>query len=224
MSCQDRQESLNDLVDGSLGAREALAVEEHLLGCTECRAEVEGLRRLLDSVASLPPAVEPPRDLWPAIGGRIANGRPGARGVLGGIALAGRWPAAAAAVLLLAAVAITSVLWRTGPPEDAGQAFPDAMTAVVPASVSPDLREAEQEFQRATAKLLAALESRRSELSPGTIVVLQDNLRIINEAIARTGAALQDDPANARLGRMLTAMYATKVDLLQKAARIPGPA
>ncbi len=224
MSCQERNENLNDFVDGSLDARAALAVEEHLLSCPGCREEVEALQSLLDATAALPRRLEPPRDLWPAIGARIAGGVAGARGSSGDVAAWRRWPAVAAAILILAGVAGTSVLWRTGPAKTTAPGLVDVMPAASRADLPPDLREAEAEFQRATAKLLAALEQRKPQLSPQTLDVFEQNLRIINQAIARTGAALENDPANVRLGRMLTAMYATKVDLLQKAARIPGPA
>ncbi|MDQ6738637.1 MAG: hypothetical protein M3Z30_13185, partial [Gemmatimonadota bacterium] len=48
------------------------------------------------------------------------------------------------------------------------------------------------------ATLHDALEARRGQLNPGTVAVIEQNLRVINDAIRQSRAALAKDP-NSRL-------------------------
>lgn len=204
MNCPQWEERLNDFVDGSSATNDAIAVEQHLLVCTGCREETADLRSVLRAAALLPRRIDPGRDLWRGIESTLLS------------PLAGRlWPGMAAAMLILVAAAVTSTLWRVEP-SDPG--------APAPLAATPDLRAAEEEFRRATVQLMAALERRKADLSPQTIADLEASLHVVNQAIAETGAALARDPTNHRLGRLLTDIYATKVDLLSKAVRIPGAA
>ncbi len=94
---------------------------------------------------------------------------------------------------------------------------------VAPAGlVPPDLEATEAEFSRAAENLLAALEAQRDRIPPETLSLVEENLRAINEAISETHRAMESDPDNARLGRLMRAMYHTKMRLLQGAAEIPS--
>lgn len=207
MSCPQWEERLNDFVDGSLATSETLAVEEHLLSCDGCRAQAESLRTVLRTAAALPRWIEPERNLWPA----IAQGlhRPRLRRV---------WPGAAAAALILAATAVTSTFWRT----TSTPAMPDPVVDASYLDGSAELKEAEQEFRNATVKLMAALERRKADLPPRTIAEIEENLRVLNKAIAETGAAVARDPENRQLGRLLTNIYSTRLQVLSNAVRGHG--
>jgi len=210
MTCPQWEERINDFADGSSEAAEALAVQRHLDSCPGCRQEAEALRSLLRAAACLPRRIEPDRDLWPGLAARMR--RPlGSR----------LWPGIAAAVMILAAGAATSTLWRSAP---AGAESPATVTAARYLSGDPGLREAEEEFMKATVKLMAALERRKADLPPGTLADIEESLRVVNLAIAETGAALARDPRNRHLERLLTGIYATRLDLLSRAVRVPGAA
>jgi hypothetical protein len=69
-------EELSRLLDGDLDASASSALESHLAGCAECRAELEALRDLVARTRTLEDQ-PPERDPWPAIAARLApRGRP----------------------------------------------------------------------------------------------------------------------------------------------------
>jgi hypothetical protein len=65
-------ERLNDLVDGRLDATADADVRAHLAACEDCRAQVDGLRRLGIAAAELPSAIDPPGALWDDVATTIA--------------------------------------------------------------------------------------------------------------------------------------------------------
>jgi len=72
---------LSAYLDGELPAREEHAVEEHLAGCPGCRAELHGLRTVVDRLQGLQRAT-PPAALGSAVARRVAvEARP--KGLLG---------------------------------------------------------------------------------------------------------------------------------------------
>jgi hypothetical protein len=77
----------------------------------------------------------------------------------------------------------------------------------------------EAAFQRAAEELTQTLEQRRNELSPTALAVVEQNLRIIDEAIRETQEALAVDPRNERVAELLWASWEKKIDLLKRAAQ-----
>lgn len=71
MNCERAQMLLNDFVDGVLSHDENRQLEAHLSGCDKCRDQLRRLQAVLHKAAHLPKTIEPPRDLWPEIEGRI---------------------------------------------------------------------------------------------------------------------------------------------------------
>jgi anti-sigma factor RsiW len=51
-TCRELSSLLSAHLDGELAVAEESALREHLAGCTACRAELESLRRLAESVAA----------------------------------------------------------------------------------------------------------------------------------------------------------------------------
>lgn len=78
----------------------------------------------------------------------------------------------------------------------------------------------EQEYRRTVDGLHAELQARRERLSPETVAIIEKNLRIIDAAILEARAALEADPSNAELPLMLSGVYRTKVELLQRAVQL----
>jgi hypothetical protein len=161
----------------------------------------------------------PARDLWPDVERTIA------RGGLAGL-LTGRqpWLLAAAAAVVIAVVA--GVGWRSEPvggvqtvaiPTAAGPSLEPA--AIVPVA-DPTLAEAEREYEAAAKTLLAVLVQRRSRLAADDLARVEDNVAVIDRALAEVREALAKDPVNPELNRMLVATHRKKVDVLRRVVRL----
>jgi hypothetical protein len=72
------------------------------------------------------------------------------------------------------------------------------------------------------ASLRTILDQRRASLSPETVEVLDLNLKIIDQAIAQSRAALAKDPASDFLDRQLDMALEKKLELLRTAALLPA--
>lgn len=240
-------ERLDEFVDGLLPEVESRAVERHLEGCPECRREVLELRNLLAEATALPRERAPERDLWPGIRARLAPRparrfgfvlpglgrvfRPGPDGseagapprpVPGGWGL--RWPrpalAAVALLFFVGGVAVTTLVVHR---------FRHAEEMAGPARVIEDdnaglvrFRSAEATYETAARQLAAALAARRGSLEPETARVIDENLRLIDEALLKSREALNADPGDPRLSEMVAATYQTKINLLRKAVSLPS--
>lgn len=71
-------------------------------------------------------------------------------------------------------------------------------------------------------KLGGILDTRRNELDTATVAVLEKNLKLIDQAISESKAALAADPASAFLAGRLNHAYDTKLELLRSAATLPS--
>jgi anti-sigma factor RsiW len=204
MSCREIEDRLDDYVDGELPEGEFQEMELHLASCAACRNAERQLRRLLAEARALPRERTPSRDLWPGITERLETRRFG-----------GNWTFLAAAAILVLALAGV-FLFREGRPPAPGVA---AVPVSVPAE-SPALAAAEEDYSRASAALLAALQDRRSSLSTETMTSVEKNLEIIDQALAEVRDALRRDPDNPELTRMLAATHRKKVDVLQRVVKL----
>ncbi|HEY7516049.1 MAG TPA: zf-HC2 domain-containing protein [Vicinamibacteria bacterium] len=205
MTCRDVDDRLDDYVDGTLAEGEFQEVELHLASCEECRKAERALRRILTEASALPRQKSPERDLWPGIAERLQR-----RSTYGG------WTSLAAAAAVALALAGSFFLKGGGSGPDAGpRTVPVAVT-----SESPALAEAEGDYERASAALLAALHERRDSFSPETIASVEKNLEVIDGALAEVREALRRDPENPELTRMLAATHRRKVDVLRRVVKL----
>jgi tetratricopeptide (TPR) repeat protein len=78
----------------------------------------------------------------------------------------------------------------------------------------------EQNYDGAIEELEQALAGTRATLDPRTVAVIEDNLRIIDEAIADARAALAADPNDVDLYQYLDHTLMKKIDLLRKATNL----
>jgi|GEM_PF-1628386 len=72
------------------------------------------------------------------------------------------------------------------------------------------------------ASLHSALESRRSQLNPATVKIIEQNLDVIDEAIRESTAALARDPNSSLLNDQLDRTLAKKTGLLRAAVLLPA--
>ncbi len=203
---------LQDAVDGQLDPAAVAAIEQHTAVCDECRSAFASLRRLRGELQSLPRAITPPRDLRAGIWQRVDRDD----GAVIPLRPAGRvpprrWLLAAAAVALMAlSSAATFVVMelRGGGASDPAAAAQLASTQAL-----------EARYVTATSELEKVVQEQRAQLSPTTVRLLEENLRIIDRALAEARQALQSDPGNTSLSRMLLAVYEKKLDLLRSATQ-----
>ncbi len=76
MKCKDVQLLLPDLLTGDLDHKKDAAVQNHLLECQACRAEVENLRKLWSELGSLP-AEKPGPNMRPRFDAMLATYKQG---------------------------------------------------------------------------------------------------------------------------------------------------
>jgi anti-sigma factor RsiW len=241
MTHEQALERLDDFAGGELAPAEHAAVQRHLHGCGECRAEVEALRSLLDEARFLPRETAPPRDLWAGISARlepraapaVVETERGAEDpkVIPFRPRATAWQpprwvlAAAAALVLMVGSSVGTLMvagrWGGGGLEQLpGVAANPPSTAVAAPTALVAFRPAEQGYQAAIDDLAALLDARRAQLAPETVATLERNLRIVDQAIAESRAALERDPNSRELAQMLSGVYDTKVKMLQQAVEL----
>lgn len=230
------EERLQDYVDDLLCGEERAELEGHLAACAACAEEIRRTRELQHALRELPRELAAPAGLRAAINARIdeqplreapadagmAPPEAGRRAIGGGAPerrvplldrpLRALRPALAAAALLLVALstALTLLLVRESGPA----------VATVPAAGTPRMLLAvERPYQREADQLNAVLTAGREVLAPGTVRILEENLRVIDAALGEAREALREDPGNAAVLALLRATHERRLDLLRQATR-----
>lgn len=162
--------------------------------------------------------VPPATDLWPGIEARL-----GARSGSGRVVSFTLPQLAMAATLLIAVSA--GVSWLALGPKPAPEAAEPAVHATVEptASVRPDVERAtfaDAQYDAAVADLEQILREESQRLDPQTVMVIERNLRAIDEAIRESRAALDSDPANTYLNSHLADARRRKLELLRRATSL----
>ena len=140
-----------------------------------------------------------------------------------------RWQLAAAAAILIAATAgiIWGVTWSVAqrPLEfsaaqlaDTGFAAAMANTQNVKNASRPALN---QTYEGEISTLRTLVDARRAELDSVTVAVIEKNLKVIDDAIAESKAALAKSPTSAFLFDRLTDAYDSKLRTLRAIAAMP---
>ena len=226
------RESIQELIDGTIGNIRRAELERHLEECAECRAFAADMAAIRDTAESLD-ALEPPDGVWLQIAGRLRQeGR-----LASAPPPAPPAPARHAALLAIAAALLlavgASVIFllpqfrsnNQGAPVAAGPPAPpagNAATDIAVQSVEAEFRLAEQHYQNAIAKLeeaarldQAASASDSNALDPLTAAMLQKNLQVIDQAISESRSALRSEPQSAAARDSLFDALRRKVAMLQ---------
>jgi Putative zinc-finger len=217
MSCT-RSNNIQELVDGTLGPIRVAELRQHLDQCPSCRALADDLQRLRDAAASMEP-LEAPDHVWMQIAGRLRQeGRVLDRTVP---APASRMPHVWLGIAAALVVAVGASIWfviapGTRAPENAVVTPPGnaAATDAVQSGVD-DLRKAEQLLQSGVAKLREGLGSDEQGLPSAVATTLDDNLRILDQAILESSSAWQEQPQNMAARNSLFDALQRKISLLQ---------
>lgn len=211
-----REDRIRDYLDELLCREERAELEAHLAGCVQCTAHVRAERELQRSLRALPTEITAPAGMLEGIHARIAAGpqpvTPGRIGLLDRTLRSARPALAAAAVVLVALSSGVTALWlsRSDP------AVPEPAAA---APASPAILAVERPYQRQAAQLRATLDAGRAVLAPETVRILEENLAVIDAALAEARAVLREDPGNRAVLALLRATHERRIDLLRQATR-----
>src|SRR5580765_227449 len=221
MNCDAYRDRIDELVDGTLDGVARRELDAHLATCAECRALAEDLLAIRRATSHLPP-LTPPDRIWQQIAPLVAAPIAPAPGPTPNWRERLAVPLAIAAVLL-AAVAITSVMrqWRNSPapsqtPSAATTAAPPGSeaTAAELKSLQAELEQAQTHFENAIQKLDALAKDQRA-LDPQVAAKLQKAQLDIDQSIDESRAALKVNPANERAQESLFDAFRTKISVLQ---------
>lgn len=212
---------LSDYLDGELSDAECHALERHLGACPACTAALAGLVQVVERARALPDH-PPAADLWSGVAARIAEApSPAELRAVRGRRWAFSLPQLAAAAL---AVAFTSgggawlLARHTTPAPAASVATAPAPALAAPAVLPAALAGAR--YDAAVADLERVLAEDRGRLDSATVRVIEQNLAVIDRAIADARRALAADPDNPYLSTYLAHTMRRKMDLLRQAATI----
>lgn len=158
----------------------------------------------------------PATDLWPGIRTAVAPS-------VGRRVVSFTLPQLAMAATLLIAVSAAVSWLALGPrgvaPASQGPAIRAVMEPIE--AVQPDVQRAtfaDEQYDAAIADLERILREERQRLDPQTVMVIERNLRAIDDAIGQSRAALDADPANTYLNSHLADARRRKLELLRRAA------
>jgi len=223
-------DKLSDYLDGELNAAEQAELEEHLSSCAECSAVLERLRQVVNRAQGLedqPPA----NDLWSGIAERIgampavsdlAEHRQRKQSRLRERRFSFSLPqlaAASIALMVLSAGSAWMVSRTEGPAAEGMTAVGGGEVALV--SGVPEMGLATN-YDAAVVELEMILGERRDQLDTATVRIIEENLSIINRAIAQAQRALAMDPASMYLKEHLAATKRQKLEFLRQAAQMAG--
>jgi anti-sigma factor RsiW len=214
---------LSEYVDGELNSADVEALEAHLMNCVECGRTVQQLRTVVLRAGQVIDR-EPEADLWPAIAARLAVADQGADRELATSPRKRRVSfsipqLAAASIVLMLMSAGTMYLMTNG--DDAAQTTGAGQTAMRPLPPgSASVRAVTRNYDATVDELEMVLERNRNQLDTSTVRVLEQNLAIIERAIAEARAALGQEPANPYLSRYLDDAMQRKVQLLRRATSV----
>jgi hypothetical protein len=179
-----------------------------------------GEERKVSSLAELPAAVEPARDLWPQIEARIRQERTQARGTAPGVR-SGEAPARPALFVPRRWLAATAVVACVAIGVWIGRHVESPLGATrgttTPAGGPPILHAAyvtDPRYQRERAALLKSLQAQLAALPAPTREKVITSLATIQRAKQDLESALGQDPSNALLQELLVNTYQDEMRVL----------
>src|SRR5262245_11241692 len=202
MACESRIERIQELVDGTLGAIRRSELEQHLTQCDACSALKTDLERIRDAAAALP-ALPPPDGAWLQIAGRLRQeGRIGETSAPASRSRNYAWLAIAATLVLAAGLSI-AYLFRTTPASPASPSPGPSTTAAgnpkgaeSVEAVQTQVDAAQDAYEKAIMKMDDLRKANMNALDPQTSQVIENNLGIIDRAIAENRAAVKAEPTS----------------------------
>jgi anti-sigma factor RsiW len=211
MTCHEYLADLDDLVDGTLPADRATAIEAHLTTCASCRALVTDLRTLHGVAANLERRTPPPH-VWTQIAASI-NAQSPASWWQSFNPFGGLRPALAGLAMLVLLTTATWYSWHEASTVQA-PARTTATGASGPSATSSGL-EVTHDLDTEIAHLEGIVNAGADVLPGETKAVYKVNTSAIENAIGQNRAALETEPTNNLAQQSLFDALRSKLALLQ---------
>ena len=160
----------------------------------------------------------PSRDLWPGVAARLDTAAVAPRRRQFSFTL----PQLALAASLLIAVA-SGLTWVAARPDRPAKQDVIVAQSEPNGLVQGDVQNAnfaDAQFNAAVSDLERILQDERDRLDPRTVLVIERNLKAIDDAIQEARMALDDDPANTYLNSHLADARRRKLELLRHATTL----
>jgi hypothetical protein len=197
---------IDDLVDGTLDPATARAVEAHCASCAGCGDALAATRVLLAAAAALPKEHEPPVALWSAVAARTVARPRSARA---------QWFAYAAAATVVAGIGGLVAVELIAPP----QRTESASLAPTPPIGAPVYAIANPTMER-RAHLVSDGTGDGRRLDPAAMATVERNMKVIHAALAEIEAAVQADPNDPNLRRLLVEIHLQESALIERSQRL----
>ena len=166
-------------------------------------------RKLDRMLEALPDQIEPARDLWPQIESQL---RPASRP-------AWQWQIAAS-LLAVAVMVVATLQWPVEQGALVAQEYDDTM----PMHDDQSTRYAgfESTFVVNHERSLERLSEQLAQLPDGTREIVIGNLRIIRASIEQINEAVEQEPNNIQLRRLLQSAYRAELDIISSVQESAG--
>ncbi len=252
MTCDEFSDTLADFLEGDVDDGTGATVEAHALRCAGCGALLADLRELRLSASHLPelePSRDLWDGIAQRIETPVVALGTGLAGPPARRRAPGLWYGLAAAGLIAVTATVTHELTKRSVarqssvrvastvvvPRDTGGVAVQPPAATTPetqatpqspgrprASLASRRPSPEQTYDQEIRRLKEIVSGRRSSLDSSTVAVIDQNLKVIDNAIAQCRQALKKDPASRFLIESLNDAIDNKVQLLRTAALLPS--
>jgi anti-sigma factor RsiW len=202
------------LADDAVPAERRAELDAHLATCTECFDDVARLREITMRYKATPRDPEPVDELWPSIRSRIEQHK--VVPLDAAARQSRRWSGTRRAVavgVIAAGTMLTIVLLRPS-----HRIVVDSTLAQNDTSALRLVTDSVRSYEDESRVLLNRLELQRAMLRPEAAASIDRDLKVIDQAIAELQTAIQNDPRNPALRRLLASSYRQKVELLKRAS------
>jgi hypothetical protein len=206
--------------DGELDATTRERHAGHLATCQACAKRLATIEGLLAQAGRMPAGIAPPEDLWPDLRRRIESQKLVALNTSAGSQQVPwwtrPWPALAAAAILILATA-SATAWLLAPGGGGVQPGIGAIQVSLPENTPPQVAILINDYEGMTQRLADEFASKRDLLPPDAVQIVDENLRIIDEALAELRQVLLSEPENETVFELLATAYRQKVSVLEHA-------
>jgi predicted anti-sigma-YlaC factor YlaD len=212
--CRDIEPALSLLVDGRLSARAEEQVRAHLGGCPSCRGLLADLDRLRRAARQAGGPITPPPHLWLQVAGQIRRDVPEAAPARPRRSQpVWQWTGLAAALVLvtLGIYVVQRLPGDATAPTAADNAAPAGSVQVI----AGELNLAVEHYERALAELEALAQTSQTPMDDAVAGELRASLKLIDQAIAESRAALASNPQSEPAQASLFDALRRKVEVLQ---------